>query len=135
MQCRVMERYVTPHVSMWIRAWRGEQGIFPDFGRQSLAQMMARSGDVRTRSNRSSPRCSGKGSGRASTTSGTSPHWEKAIEETADAEAAREARQWLEDLKRENVQQQGSWKAQRSLPANLNEIRSRAAAWINQLTE
>ncbi len=60
---------------------------------------------------------------------------EKAIAETADAEVAREARQWLEDLKRENAQQQRSWKAQRSLPANLNEIRSRAAAWINQLTE
>ena len=60
---------------------------------------------------------------------------EKTIEQAADTETAREARQWLADLKRENARQQGSWKAQRSLPANLNEIRSRAVSWINQLTE
>ncbi|MEE3372021.1 MAG: hypothetical protein VX346_21995 [Planctomycetota bacterium] len=60
---------------------------------------------------------------------------EKAIEQAADTGAGREARQWLDQLQRENARQQGSWKAQRSLPANLNEIRSRVVSWINQLTE
>ena len=60
---------------------------------------------------------------------------EKAIEQTDDAGAAREAKQWLADLQRENARQQGSWKVQRSLPANLNEIRSRVVSWIIRLTE
>ena len=47
---------------------------------------------------------------------------EKAIEETADAEAAREARQWLEDLKRENAQQRNVRTHSNKVPGKRKEV-------------
>jgi hypothetical protein len=47
---------------------------------------------------------------------------EKVIEETADAEAAREARQWLEDLKRENAQQRNVRTHSNKVPGKRKEV-------------
>lgn len=60
---------------------------------------------------------------------------EQAIEKAAGSQAALEASRWLEDLKRNQSQQNASWKAQGPPPENLDQVRSRAVAWIKQLTE
>ena len=60
---------------------------------------------------------------------------EKAIETAGDTKPAREARQWLDDLKSRNARQKVSWKAQGSAPEDLNQVRVRTVSWINQLTE
>ena len=57
---------------------------------------------------------------------------EQVLETAGDTETAVEARQWLDALRRQNAQQQGSWKAQ-SLPADLDQIRAWVASWIKQL--
>lgn len=58
---------------------------------------------------------------------------EQAIEKAAESATARAAKLWLDDLKSSHVRQEVSWKAQGPPPEDLDEIRSRAVAWINQL--
>ncbi|MEE3074825.1 MAG: hypothetical protein VX739_04040, partial [Planctomycetota bacterium] len=60
---------------------------------------------------------------------------EQAIEKAAGSQVALEASRWLEDLKRNQSQQNVSWKAQGPPPENLDQVRSRAVEWIKQLTE
>ena len=59
---------------------------------------------------------------------------EQAIEKAGDTEIARTARRWLAGLKAEFPQQKVGWKSQPTPPKDLEQIRSRAASWINQLT-
>ena len=59
---------------------------------------------------------------------------EQAIEKAGDTEIARTARRWLAGLKAEFPQQKVGWKSQPTPPKDLEQIRSRAALWINQLT-
>ena len=59
---------------------------------------------------------------------------EQAIEEAAESEAALEARRWLEGLKSSSFRQEVSWKAQGPPPEDLDQIRSRIVAWINELS-
>ena len=59
---------------------------------------------------------------------------EQAIEEAAESEAALEARRWLEGLKSSSSRQEVSWKAQGPPPEDLDQIRSRVVAWINELS-
>ena len=59
---------------------------------------------------------------------------EQAIEKAGDTEIAHTARRWLAGLKAESPQQKVGWKSQPTPPKDLEQIRSRAASWINQLT-
>ena len=59
---------------------------------------------------------------------------ERVIKKAGKTPPAREAQQWLDDLRAKNALQKGSWKARPAPPDNLDQIRSQAVAWINQLT-
>lgn len=59
---------------------------------------------------------------------------EQAIEEAAESETALEASRWLEGLKSSSSRQEVSWKAQGPPPEDLDHIRSRVVAWINELS-
>lgn len=59
---------------------------------------------------------------------------EKVLAKAGDTKRAREAREWLTFLKSKNARQKVSWKAQRPLPKDLDQIRARAVSFIDQLT-